>query len=165
MKLKPLQRGFSLIEVLVAMLIMTIGLMGAAAIQLNALKYTDSSAMRTQASFIAYDMLDRIRANNLVNYSIASAMAATTTTATSDPRALDWSDFKGNITSGLGGTTNNADGSIVIANNVITITIKWGDSRAGKTLNAINASAVANDTSVQTFTLVSRAFNDATVTQ
>lgn len=165
MKLTSAQRGFSLIEVLVALLVMSIGLLGAAALQLNALKYTDSSAMRTQASFIAYDMLDRIRANNAVNYTLASAMAATTTTATSDPRALDWSDFKGNINTGLGGTANNADGSIAIANNVITITIKWGDVRAGKTINAINATAVTNDTSAQTFTLVSRAFNDATVTQ
>ncbi|WP_277964449.1 type IV pilus modification protein PilV [Pseudomonas sp. RIT-To-2] len=162
MSLKNTQRGFSLIEVLVALLILAIGLLGAAAIQVNALKYTDSSAMRTQASFIAYDMLDRIRANNGANYTLASAQAATTTTATSDPRALDWSDFKTNINTGLGGSSN-ADGSIAIANNVITITIKWGDARAGNSVNAINATTANQNTNTQTFTLVSRAINDGAV--
>lgn len=60
---KRTQEGMTLIEVLVAMLILGVGLLGAAMIQLNALKYTDSSRMTSQASFIAYDMLDRIRAN------------------------------------------------------------------------------------------------------
>ena len=60
---KPRQKGMTLIEVLVSVLILAIGILGAAAIQLNALKYTDSSAMTSQASFIAYDMMDRIRAN------------------------------------------------------------------------------------------------------
>ncbi len=162
MSQKPGQRGFSLIEVLVALLVMTIGLLGAAAIQLNALKYTDSSSMRTQASFIAYDMLDRIRANNAVNYTLASAKAAATSTDTTNPRAFDWSDFKTNIATFSNGT---GDGSIAIASNVITITITWDDSRAGTTVNAINATTAVNSTTTQTFTLVSRAFNNATVTQ
>ncbi|MGA9223012.1 MAG: type IV pilus modification protein PilV, partial [Pseudomonas graminis] len=57
------QQGTTLIEVLVALLVLAIGLLGAAALQLNALKYTDSSRLSSQASFIAYDMMDRIRAN------------------------------------------------------------------------------------------------------
>ena len=57
------QTGIGLIEVLVSVLILAIGLLGAAALQLNSLKYTDSSTMSSQASFIAYDMMDRIRAN------------------------------------------------------------------------------------------------------
>ena len=57
------QIGMSLIEVLVSLLILGVGLLGAGLIQLNALKYTDSSRMISQASFVAYDMLDRIRAN------------------------------------------------------------------------------------------------------
>lgn len=161
MSLKNAHRGFSLIEVLVALLIMSIGLLGAAAIQLNALKYTDSSSMRTQASFIAYDMLDRIRANSSVNYSLASAKAAATSTDYTNPRAVDWSDFKANIATFSGGT---GEGVIAIASNVVTITITWTDARAGQAINAINANAVANDTSAQTFTLTTRAFNN-TVTQ
>ena len=67
---KRAQEGMTLIEVLVALLILSVGLLGAAAIQLNALKYTDSSRMTSQASFIAYDMMDRIRANSGADYTV-----------------------------------------------------------------------------------------------
>ncbi|WP_122752343.1 type IV pilus modification protein PilV, partial [Pseudomonas viridiflava] len=67
---KNAQEGMTLIEVLVALLILTVGLLGAGAVQLNALKYTDSSRMTSQASFIAYDMMDRIRANSGANYTV-----------------------------------------------------------------------------------------------
>jgi Tfp pilus assembly protein PilV len=39
-------------------------------LQLNALKYTDGSRMTSQASFIAYDMMDRIRANAAADYTV-----------------------------------------------------------------------------------------------
>lgn len=57
------QLGVSLIEVMIAVFIAAIGVLGAAAMQLNSLKYTDSAEVSSQASFIAYDLLDRIRAN------------------------------------------------------------------------------------------------------
>lgn len=60
---KNRQTGMTLIEVLVATLILSGGLLGGAVAQLNALKHTDSAMMSTQANFIAYDMLDRIRAS------------------------------------------------------------------------------------------------------
>lgn len=59
------QTGMTLIEVLVSLLLLTTGLMGAAVLQLNALKYTDGSRVSAQTSFIAYDILDRIRASGL----------------------------------------------------------------------------------------------------
>lgn len=56
------QRGVTLIEVMVAVFVTAVGVLGAAAMQLNSLKYTDSSRMTSQASFIVYDIIDRIRA-------------------------------------------------------------------------------------------------------
>ena len=41
------QSGMTLVEVLVALLILAIGLMGAAVLQLNALKYTNSCLLYT----------------------------------------------------------------------------------------------------------------------
>lgn len=57
------QSGVTLIEVMIAVFISAIGVLGAAALQLNALKYTNSAVYTSQASFIAYDILDRIRAS------------------------------------------------------------------------------------------------------
>lgn len=153
------QSGVTLIEVLISLLVLGIGVLGAAALQLNALKYTDSATMNSQASFIAYDMMDRIRANPSGNYNITSISGVSNTTALTDPRALDLSDFASNITS-MGGT--GANGTINVTNNVAVITITWNDSRAA---NALNANQTTGGVaSSQTFTLTSRIAGD-TVTQ
>ncbi|MFQ5936254.1 MAG: type IV pilus modification protein PilV [Acidiferrobacterales bacterium] len=57
------QRGFSLMEVLVALLVLSIGLLGLAALQTVGLKFNTQSYQRTQAVLNAYDIIDRIRAN------------------------------------------------------------------------------------------------------
>ena len=122
------QEGMTLIEVLVAMLILGVGLLGAAAIQLNALKYTDSSLMSSQASFIAYDMMDRIRANSGADYTITPPSSGNLSVA----RDQDLYDFKQSII-GFGGAS--ATGSIALSQRVYTITITWDDSRAANTAN------------------------------
>lgn len=57
------QRGVGLIEVLIAVLILAIGLLGIAALQAVTLKNTGSAASRTQATIQIYSMLDIIRAD------------------------------------------------------------------------------------------------------
>ncbi|WP_038053012.1 type IV pilus modification protein PilV [Thioalkalivibrio sp. ALJ1] len=55
--------GVTLIEVLVALLVLSIGLIGVAALQANALQANHGSQMRSQATNLAYDIADRMRAN------------------------------------------------------------------------------------------------------
>lgn len=117
------QAGMTLIEVLVAVLILGVGLLGAAAVQLSALRHTDSALMSSQASFIAYDMLDRIRANSAADYSVAAPAAGNFSVA----RDQDLYDFKRNIES-FGGPT--AEGQISLRQGVFTVRITWDDSRA-----------------------------------
>jgi len=57
------QAGFSLIEVLVASLVLSIGLVGVAGLQAVSLKNNQSAYMRSQASALAYDLADRMRSN------------------------------------------------------------------------------------------------------
>lgn len=58
-----LSGGFTLLEVLVALLVLSLGLLGLAALQTIGIKYNQQSYQRTQATFYAYDILDRMRAN------------------------------------------------------------------------------------------------------
>ena len=58
-------KGFSLIEVLIAVLIFAIGLLGVASLQLFGLQQNQNSQMRTQAVILAQDMAERLRANQL----------------------------------------------------------------------------------------------------
>ena len=136
------QAGMTLIEVLVALSILTIGLLGAALVQLNALKYTDSSRMTSQASFIAYDMLDRIRANSTADYTWGRAERAPHSSPSSSVRDLDLHDFEANIRGFAG---ESAKGSVVVSDDQVTVSITWDDSRGSHTPGAR-----------ETFTLTSR---------
>ena len=60
----PLQRGFTMMEVLIALIILSIGLLGLAALQTTALRNNHGAYLRTQAILQAYDMSDRMRAND-----------------------------------------------------------------------------------------------------
>jgi len=56
-------RGFTLLEVLIALVILSIGLLGIAGLQSVGLRSSHGSYLTSQASLLAYDIADRIRAN------------------------------------------------------------------------------------------------------
>ena len=56
-------RGFSMIELLVAVLVMGIGVLGITGLQMVSLQNNRGALLRSEAVMLAYDMLDRIRAN------------------------------------------------------------------------------------------------------
>src|SRR3990172_9167298 len=55
--------GFTLMEVLVAVVVLSIGLLGLANLQTVGMKSNNSAYLRTQATLLAYDIADRMRAN------------------------------------------------------------------------------------------------------
>lgn len=56
-------RGFSIVEVLVALVVLSIGMLGIAALYVESLRAGRSAIYRTQAVNLASDLADRIRAN------------------------------------------------------------------------------------------------------
>ena len=64
LRVKP-QMGFTLIEVLVALLVLSVGLLGLAMLQVQGMKFNSDAYFRTQATILAYDMIDRMRANHV----------------------------------------------------------------------------------------------------
>ena len=139
--------GFSLIEVLVALLVLSIGLLGMAALQAVSLKSNHGAYQRTQATFLAYDMMDRMRANRTSalagDYNIAMA---TNSLSGSTLAVTDVNDWLTNYVSAL---LPSGDGSIncVTATSVCTIVVQWDTSRQGGT--AVNS---ANTTQQFSFT-------------
>ena len=63
MPLSHCSRGVSLIEVLVAMLVFSLGLIGAAALLAMAARSDHAAFVRTQVTFLAQSMAERMRAN------------------------------------------------------------------------------------------------------
>jgi type IV pilus assembly protein PilV len=63
MQMTKRHRGFTLLEVLIAMLVFSLGLLGMAGLLIVSVKTNHSAYLRTQASFLAQSMADRMRAN------------------------------------------------------------------------------------------------------
>lgn len=67
--------GFSLIEVLVALVVLSIGMLGIAALHIDGVRTGYSALQRTHAVNLAADMADRIRANPAGNYDVGAGPA------------------------------------------------------------------------------------------
>jgi len=79
MILKPVNRrfngGFSLVEVMVALMVLSIGMLGIAALYVESLRAGRTAIYRTQAVNLASDMTERIRANTDAGAAYAGAAA------------------------------------------------------------------------------------------
>jgi type IV pilus assembly protein PilV len=127
------QTGFSLIEVLVTTVIVSVGLLGIAALQLTSIRSNYSSFARGQASAMADDILDRIRANrdNAAAYTVALAA----TPAGTSRADMDIQEWKQQLAALLPQTAagTNADASIQMTQLAGTnrfsalVTISWGE--------------------------------------
>jgi type IV pilus assembly protein PilV len=73
------QHGFTLLEVLIALLVLSIGLLGLAALQTTALRSNTMATTRTHATQLAYDISDRMRANVAGSYTTNADNAVTAT--------------------------------------------------------------------------------------
>lgn len=69
------QAGFSLLEVLIALVVLSVGLLGLAAMQVRGLAYNHEAHVRSQATMLAYDMMDRMRMRKLNGLSQAAINA------------------------------------------------------------------------------------------
>ena len=72
------QKGASLLEVLITMLVVAVGLLGAAGLQLASTRYQQTSSVRTQALTQADFIIEKMRVNNAtLRFNTVAAAAAT----------------------------------------------------------------------------------------
>ncbi|SJZ85560.1 type IV pilus modification protein PilV [Novilysobacter spongiicola] len=128
-----LQKGVGLVEVMIAVLVFAVGLLGIAALQATALKNSQSSLERSQAVIHTYGILDSMRAN-LVAARAGQYDTGGMQCAAGDPDAgtLAQRDVARWLTSmQTGGMGADACGQIqcVLATQYCTITVRWNDVR------------------------------------
>lgn len=131
--------GFTLIEVLVAVIVLAIGLLGLAGLQATSLRNNQSAYNRSQATQLASDMADKLRTNvaglnsytsiTPVSSATAKANCLTTTGCTPDDLAendlYEWNLAVTNtLPSGNGSLTRTFAGEY-------RINITWDDDRDG----------------------------------
>lgn len=124
----PAQRGFSLPEVLVALLLTTLGVFGAIGLQLNALRFSADSAHRAQALLISNDLLERMRANRgaLPLYAMTASGDCPEQAAENLPLLQqDRADFASAVTCQLPG----GEARVTVEQGVARVLVRWSQAR------------------------------------
>lgn len=119
------QRGLTLIEVLVAVLVLAIGLLGLAGLQAASMRFSHDAQLRSQATFLANDIMDRWRANRGGDYTSGMVATDCDTSLAPDGNSLaendlaEWRNLLAcRLPAGQGSIEENGNG-------VVTITIQW----------------------------------------
>ncbi|AWH36595.1 MULTISPECIES: type IV pilus modification protein PilV [Stenotrophomonas] len=129
------QAGFSLLEVLIAILVLGFGLLGFAMLQTMNVRFVQSSNYRTEATNLAYDLLDQMRSNRYQSgwYTSASFAADSVKTAqcsrpTGDAVtvAKNIARWQCQVVQALG---EGASATVLNNNGRVTVGISWGDQR------------------------------------
>jgi type IV pilus assembly protein PilV len=129
-------RGVTLIEVLVAMVVLSIGLLGVCALIINSVRSNDSADMRAKASILANAIIDNMRANSTAAVGGAYDGTVSSTQAPSSGNAIALAD----LTAWLGelnaaGSSGLPSGSGTISHKTVTtftqvtVTVNWDDTR------------------------------------
>ncbi len=133
---KRSQRGMTLVEAMIALLVISVGLLGIASLQLTAMNQNTSSLNHSQAVWYAYNMSDRIRANmpeydnydgidtdNSYSQNCNSSRCSAAQLRVAD--AEEWANMIGSLPGGRGMIDNGNDG--------LEITVMWDDDGTGAT--------------------------------
>lgn len=131
------QQGSSLIEVLIAIVVISIGLLGLAGLQTTSIKSNHSAYLRSQATLLAYDLSDRMRASK------TAALSGNYNTGSSHSDKTDWEAL---LTQMMGSEVSS---TVTRTGNEFTITITWNDIRGN-----IQGSNIGSFNQLQTFTYV-----------
>jgi type IV pilus assembly protein PilV len=128
------QSGIGMIEVLIAVLVVSMGFLGMAALQAKALSTNNSAMARSMATIASYSILDAMR-TDLASAEGGVYNKTVTANACSDPgtslSGLQLNAWCGQLGAALGAaaTTTGTINCTILA--MCTITIQFDDSRAG----------------------------------
>lgn len=152
--------GFTLIEILIAMLIMAFGLLGLAGLQATGLSNNQRAYHRSQATQLAYDMADRIRAN-IADAATGGTRTYINTLPTAATQQVDCTQVSATCTTAdmaendlflwnqvIRATLPLGSGTITANGTVYAITINWDDNRDGL-VDANPANAIPDDPNFQ----------------
>ncbi len=123
------EQGVTLLEVLITVVILSVGLLGSAMLQFNSVRLNNDAFLRSQATNLAYDMSDRIRANSVaaVAGSYDLAIDDNAPSSPSTIAAQDVADWLGMLATDL----PMGDGSISRNGNEFTVSVCWDEDREG----------------------------------
>jgi type IV pilus assembly protein PilV len=121
------QRGVGIIEILVAVLVLCIGLLGLAGLQLRTLRNNESALERSMAVAETHAVVDAMRADRSnAKAGLYNILMGATASSGSTFRATVVYNWRQNLVSALG---SGASGQIFCNGTLCTIDVQWDDSR------------------------------------
>jgi type IV pilus assembly protein PilV len=126
------QSGFTLIEVLIALLVLAVGLLGLAMLQTMNVRFTQSANYRTQAINLADTLMDQVRSDRAQVASYTGDYTATTTAAACTPGvgAVSAATFRTQWQCQLGRALGGGATAKVRYNApTLTVDVNWDDDR------------------------------------
>lgn len=128
---RPHCRGLTLVEILIALVILSIGLLGLAGLQTASLKFNTSAYYRTQATALAYGLADRMRANRAAalgdDYTVGMANPDPACAAPNVAGTVPEQDISA-WRMALACRLPLGNGAVARNGNEFTFTIRWDDS-------------------------------------
>ncbi len=136
------QCGVSLIEVLVSVLVVSLGLLGAVALQATALRNNQGSYERTQTAILTQGIFDAMRANlpGVIAGSYDTGGLICAAPAAADLATRDLARWIASLQTQIHA---GACGAVDCNGSVCTVQVQWDDSRAAGGLAAQNISLTA----------------------
>ena len=129
---KQQQGGSSLLEVLVTIIVLSLGILSISGLIMTTMKYGHGSYNRSQASWLTNDIVDRMRANRTVAETAPSSynLAMTNPTPPSSSTEIAKQDLA-NWRAQLAATLPSGNGSINVDSTTlkVTVVIQWVDNR------------------------------------
>lgn len=125
------QRGASLVEIMIAVLLVSLGLIGVVRMQVGSMRNAENTYMQSQASLLAYTMLDALRADRTGARQNAYDMAKTCTITPSAGGLVSevQRHWLQSIKTVLGDTEQSC-GEVQCAASQCRVRVYWDDSRA-----------------------------------
>ena len=133
------QRGVMLLEALIGILIFSVGILGLIGLQAVSISNVTESRYRSEASYLANQIIGRmwIDRGNLASYALAAGATCDTGVTTS---AMQWLCQVETALPGVSGGSNSP--IITVAADTVTVTMRWrlpgGDARQHVQITQIN---------------------------
>ena len=161
--------GFSMLEVLVSLVLISVAMLGMAGLQLNALKLSKGATFRTQAVLLSDEIAERIESNKIGatagNYVVATVSSTPSVAGTNcvssscdstQLAAFDLAVWQTRVAAALPGSSWQVANPTTGNPSTYSIVVNWQDRRDSASQTTYSTAGTAETFSLTTTKVVSR---------
>lgn len=154
------QRGFTMLEILITLFLLTMWLLASAGVQSSSLQFNKAAQFRTQAVYLATELAERMQANKTAAVSggyVYSGTGATPSTdctvalcSSDDLVAFDLNEWTNRVAATLPNGSATVSAATIANPITYTIVISWTDRRDARTYSSTGTTESFSYTATRT---------------